>query len=164
MFQPMTISTLAIDSSTNNPIVILQEIGGQRKLPIWIGILEANAIGSALEGIQFFRPMTHDLLKNILELTDVKVNKIEITNLVNNTYFALIYLNHKGEEISIDARPSDAMALSLRTGAPIYVNEDVLSKSGQINLKIESAESPEEENKDWQDILKKLDPEDLGKA
>jgi bifunctional DNase/RNase len=115
----MVIAGLTVDPLTNSPIVILKEIGGERTLPIWIGLLEATAIASELEGIKFSRPMTHDLLKNIMSLMDVKVNKIEVSDLKNNTYFALIYLDHKGKEISIDARPSDALALSLRMGAPI---------------------------------------------
>jgi hypothetical protein len=142
--------------------VILKEIGGERTLPIWIGLLEATAIASELEGIKFSRPMTHDLLKNIMSLMDVKVNKIEVCDLKNNTYFALIYLDHKGKEISIDARPSDALALSLRMGAPIFVAEDVIKKSSQIDLKAEP-EDKTEQGKKWQEILEKLNPDDFGK-
>jgi bifunctional DNase/RNase len=142
--------------------VILKEIGGERTLPIWIGLLEATAIASELEGIKFSRPMTHDLLKNIMSLMDVKVNKIEVCDLKNNTYFALIYLDHKGKEISIDARPSDALALSLRMGAPIFVSEDVIKKSSQIDLKAEP-EDKTEQGKKWQEILEKLNPDDFGK-
>jgi bifunctional DNase/RNase len=142
--------------------VILKEIGGERTLPIWIGLLEATAIASELEGIKFSRPMTHDLLKNIMSLVDVKVNKIEVCDLKNNTYFALIYLDHKGKEISIDARPSDALALSLRMGAPIFVSEDVIKKSSQIDLKAEP-EDKTEQGKKWQEILEKLNPDDFGK-
>jgi hypothetical protein len=140
----------------------LKEIGGERTLPIWIGLLEATAIASELEGIKFSRPMTHDLLKNIMSLMDVKVNKIEVCDLKNNTYFALIYLDHKGKEISIDARPSDALALSLRMGAPIFVSEDVIKKSSQIDLKAEP-EDKTEQGKKWQEILEKLNPDDFGK-
>jgi hypothetical protein len=106
--------------------------------------------------------MTHDLLKNIMSLMDVKVNKIEVCDLKNNTYFALIYLDHKGKEISIDARPSDALALSLRMGAPIFVSEDVIKKSSQIDLKAEP-EDKTEQGKKWQEILEKLNPDDFGK-
>ena len=106
--------------------------------------------------------MTHDLLKNIMSLMDVKVNKIEVCDLKNNTYFALIYLDHKGKEISIDARPSDALALSLRMSAPIFVSEDVIKKSSQIDLKAEP-EDKTEQGKKWQEILEKLNPDDFGK-
>jgi len=158
----MVIAGLTVDPLTNSPIVILKEIGGERTLPIWIGLLEATAIASELEGIKFSRPMTHDLLKNIMSLMDVKVTKIEVCDLKNNTYFALIYLDHKGREISIDARPSDALALSLRMGAPIFVSEDVIKKSSQIDLKAEP-EDKTEQGKKWQEILEKLNPDDFGK-
>ena len=158
----MVIAGLTVDPMTNSPIVILKEIGGERTLPIWIGLLEATAIASELEGIKFSRPMTHDLLKNIMSLMDVKVNKIEVCDLKNNTYFALIYLDHKGKEISIDARPSDALALSLRMGAPIFVSEDVIKKSSQIDLKAEPEDKTEQGRK-WQEILEKLNPDDFGK-
>ena len=97
-----------------------------------------------------------------MELIDVKVNKIEVCDLKNNTYYALIYINHKGNELSIDARPSDALALSLRMDAPIFVDEEVITKSAQIDLKAEP-EDKSEQGKKWQDILEKLNPEDFGK-
>src|SRR5512136_1091351 len=108
MLRPMVIAGLTVDPMTNSPIVILKEIGGERTLPIWIALLEATAIASELEGIKFSRPMTHDLLKCIMDQIDLKVNKVEVCDLKNNTYYALIYLNYQGKEISIDARPSDA--------------------------------------------------------
>jgi hypothetical protein len=158
----MVISGLTVDPLTNSPIVILKEVDGERTLPIWIGLLEATAIASELEGIKFSRPMTHDLLKNIMGLIDAKVKKVEVCDLKNNTYYALIHINHKGKEISIDARPSDALALSLRVDAPIFVAEDVINKSTQIDLKAEP-EDKTEQGKKWQDILEKLNPEDFGK-
>lgn len=158
----MVISGLTVDPLTNSPIVILKEIDGERTLPIWIGLLEATAIASELEGIKFSRPMTHDLLKNIMMLTEIKVNKIEVCDLKNNTYFALIHINHMGKEISIDARPSDALALSLRVSAPIFVADEVIDKSSQIDLKAE-ADDKSEEGKKWQEILEKLSPDDFGK-
>jgi hypothetical protein len=142
--------------------VILKETHGERTLPIWIGLLEATAIASELEGIKFSRPMTHDLLKSIMDMIDVEVNKIEVCDLKNNTYYALIHLTHGKKEISIDARPSDALALSLRMKAPIFVAEEVISKSKQIDLTAE-AEDTSEQGKKWQDILEKLNPEDFGK-
>jgi len=158
----MVIAGLTVDPLTNSPIVILKEVDGERTLPIWIGLLEATAIASELEGIKFSRPMTHDLLKNIMSLIDVKVNKVEVCDLKNNTYYALIYINHKGKELSIDARPSDALALSLRVDAPIFVADEVINRSAQIDLKAEP-EDKSEQGKKWQEILEKLNPEDFGK-
>ena len=106
--------------------------------------------------------MTHDLLKNIMNITDIRVDKVEVCDLKNNTYFALIHIIHGGKEISIDARPSDALALSLRVQAPIFVSEDVIKRSAQIDLKAE-AEDKTEQGKKWQDVLEKLRPEDFGK-
>lgn len=162
MLRPMAISGLTVDPLTNSPIVILKEIHGERTLPIWIGLLEATAIASELEGVKFSRPMTHDLLKNIMNITDIRVDKVEVCDLRNNTYFALIHIIHMGKEISIDARPSDALALSLRVQAPIFVSEDVIKRSAQIDLKAE-AEDKTEQGKKWQDVLEKLRPEDFGK-
>ena len=162
MFRPMVISGLTVDPLTNSPIVILKEIDGERTLPIWIGLLEATAIASELEGIKFSRPMTHDLLKSIIDRIDAEVNKVEVCELKNNTYYALIHLTHEGKEISIDARPSDALALSLRMDAPIFVAEEVISKSKQIDLTAEP-DDKSEQGKKWQEILEKLNPEDFGK-
>lgn len=161
MLRPMTISAIAVDSLTKSPVVILKEVGGERTLPIWIGLLEANAIASELEGVRFPRPMTHDLLKNVMESTDVKVNKVEVCDLKDNTYFALIHITHNGKKISIDARPSDALALSLRVNAPIFVAEEVISKSTQIDLEAEP-EDKSEQGKKWQEILEKMNPKDFG--
>ena len=162
MLKPMVISGLTVDPLTNSPIVLLKEVEGQRTLPIWIGLLEATAIASELEGIKFSRPMTHDLLKNIMGLMNVKVNRVEVCDLKNNTYFAVIHINHNGKEMSIDARPSDALAISLRMGAPIFVAEDVIKKSSQVEITGEP-EDTSEQGKRWQEILEKLNPEDFGK-
>jgi len=161
MLRPMVIAVIAVDSETKSPIVILKEIGGERTLPIWIGLLEAHAIASELKGIKFSRPMTHDLLRNIIELIDVKVNRIEVCDLKNNTYYALIHITHKGKKLSIDARPSDALALSLRVNAPIFVADAVIRKSVKIDLKAEP-EDKSEQGKKWQKMLEKLDPDDFG--
>ena len=161
MLRPMVISVLAVDPLTKSPIVILKEIDGERTLPIWIGLLEAQAIASELDGIKFSRPMTHDLLKNIFELLDVRVERIEVCDLKNNTYYALIHVTHKENEVAIDARPSDALALSLRVGAPIFVADSVIERSTQIDLSGE-AEDESEKGKKWKEILENLDPEDFG--
>lgn len=162
MFRPMVVSGLTVDPLTNSPIVILKETDGERTLPIWIGLLEATAIASEMEGIKFSRPMTHDLLKSIMDMIDVEVNKVEVCDLKNNTYYALIHMTHEGKDISIDARPSDALALSLRMNAPIFVAEEVISKSKQIDL-TSDPEDTSEQGKKWQEILEKLNPEDFGK-
>jgi bifunctional DNase/RNase len=162
MYKPMVVSGLTVDPLTNSPIVILKEVDGEQTLPIWIGLLEATAIASELEGIKFSRPMTHDLLKNIMEMIDVRVSKIEVCDLKENTYFALIHFKCGEKEMSIDARPSDALALSLRLNAPIFVAEEVINKSSQIDLKAE-AEDKSEQGKKWQEILENLNPEDFGK-
>ena len=158
----MIISGLAVDPVTKNPIVILKEIDGERTLPIWIGFLEATAIASELEGIQFSRPMTHDLLKNIMDTVNIKIDKIEVCDLRNNTYYALIHISYNEKTITIDARPSDALALSLRVEAPIFVEEKVIDKSKEIDLQAEPDDKTEE-GKKWQDILENLNPEDFGK-
>jgi bifunctional DNase/RNase len=157
----MQISALAVDTLTKSPIVLLKEIDGERTLPIWIGLLEANAIAVELEGIKLARPMTHDLLKNILEMIDVQVERIEITELKNNTFYALIHVNYKDKGFTIDARPSDALALSLRVGAPIFVAEEVIESSLRIKFEAEP-EDKSEQGKAYQEILEKADPEDFG--
>lgn len=162
MYKPMVISGLTVDPVTNSPIVILKEIDGEETLPIWIGLLEATAIASELEGIKFSRPMTHDLFRNLMEMVGVKINKIEVCDLKDNTYFAMIHFSHGDQEMTIDARPSDALAVSLRANAPIFVSDEVIRKSSQIDLKAE-AQDKSEKGKKWQEILEGLNPEDFGK-
>lgn len=160
---PMNISTVTVDPLSNSPIVILKEVDGDKILPIWIGIMEATAIASELENIKFSRPMTHDLLKNIMDTLDVKITKIEVCDLRDNTYYALIHLlTGDGKEYAIDARPSDALALSLRVNAPIFVREDVIKKSARLTEESDT-EGKSEKSKKWKDILEALKPEDFGK-
>jgi bifunctional DNase/RNase len=122
------------------------------------------AIASEIEGVKFSRPMTHDILKNIMDKTDIKVNKIEISDLRANTYFALIHLTSGGKAVSIDSRPSDAIAIALRTQAPIFVTDEVLRKSKQIETTSEEVPADKsEKGKKWQNILEKLKPDDFGK-
>jgi len=164
MLKAMTISSLKMDPVANSPIIILKEIEGEQTLPIWIGLLEATAIAGEIEGIRFPRPMTHDLLKNIMDKTDTRVNGIEICDLRNHTYYALVHLTSGGKAFSIDTRPSDAIALALRTQAPIFVSDEVLKKSKQIEETRESVpRDKSKQGKSWQDILEKLRPEDFGK-
>lgn len=164
MLKAMSISSLNMDPATNSPIIILKEIEGEQTLPIWIGLLEATAIASEIEGIRFPRPMTHDLLKNIMDKTDSKINGVEICDLRDNTYYALVHLTNRGEALSIDSRPSDAIAIALRAKAPIFVSDDVLKKSKQIEMTEEGVPvDKSRQGKKWQDILEKLKPEDFGK-
>ena len=162
MYRPMTISGLTVDPISNSPIVILKEVDGEHTLPIWIGLLEATAIASEMEGIKFSRPMTHDLLRNMMEMVDAKVTKIEVNDLKDNTYYALIHFKQGDKSMSIDARPSDALALSLRMKAPIFVAEEVIMNSSKIDLKPEP-QVKSDSGKKWQEILEKLNPEDFGK-
>ncbi len=164
MLKGMMISSVNMDPVTNSPIIILKEIEGEKTLPIWIGLLEATAIASEMEDVKFSRPMTHDLLKNIMDKTDIKIDKIEICDLRDNTYYALIHLMNRGKALTIDSRPSDAIALALRSKAPIFVSDEVLNKSKQIEAAKESVPADKsEQGKRWQDILEKLNPEDFGK-
>ncbi len=162
MLREMTVSGLTIDPFTNSPIMILKDVASDKAVPIWIGLLEATAIASELENIKFSRPMTHDLLKNIMELMETRVLKVEVCDLRDNTYFALIYLSRDGNEVSIDARPSDAIAIALRTKAPIFVSDQVIQKARRVDLSAKEAITTEDAKK-WTEILESLDPDDFGK-
>ena len=153
----MKIKGLMIDPVTNMPIIILKNSDGDTVLPIWVGIFEANAIAMQLEDVVSPRPMTHDLLKNVIEGLRANVAQVVITDLKDNTFFANIHLNQDGKEYTVDARPSDAMALALRASAPIYVSREVLDKSESG----EDGESGQTERlRRW---LETVDPEELGK-
>ena len=152
----MSVRGLTLDPVTNTPIVILKAEGGTRLLPIWIGLFEANAIALEMEKIATPRPMTHDLLKNLIELLDARVERVVVDNLRDNTFYASIYLRASGEERRLDARPSDAIALALRTGAPIAVTRDVLSRSRGMELSEDLGE-PEQ----WRQWLDHITPGDF---
>jgi uncharacterized protein len=154
----MTIKGLMIDPITNLPIVILRDREGQRVLPIWVGVAEANAIALQIENITTPRPMTHDLLRNVIEDLHGQIRKIVVSDLKENTFYALIYLEVAGEPVAIDARPSDAIALALRAKAPIYVEERVVDTARTTDF------APDTENAErLQKWLESLDPDDLGK-
>src|SRR6266852_1025016 len=123
----MTIKGLMVDPITNMPIVILRDKEGQRVLPIWVGIFEANAIALQIENVSTPRPMTHDLLRNVIVDLKASVQKVVVCDLQENTFYALIYLALDSGTVAIDARPSDAIALALRTRAPIFVEDTVLT-------------------------------------
>jgi bifunctional DNase/RNase len=131
----MKVSGLTVDPYTNTPIVLLKDLEDKEVVPIWIGFFEASAIATQLEKVQLSRPMTHDLMKNLLDTLGITVMKIEVNDLRENTFYALIHLDMDGIPFAIDARPSDSIALALRTQAPIYVHEEVIEKSRKIDLR-----------------------------
>ena len=125
----MKIRGLMMDPVTNMPVVILKDVGGDQVLPIWVGIYEANAIALEIEKVSTPRPMTHDLLKNLLIGLEAEVRKVVVNDLRDDTFFAVIWLEREGQTISIDSRPSDALALALRVDCPIFVEDQVLKTS-----------------------------------
>ena len=154
------IKGLMMDPLTNSPIVVLQDTSSDTLLPIWVGIFEANAIALQIEKVDTPRPMTHDLMKGLLNHLNAQVTKIVVTELKDNTFYALIFLNVGGKTITVDSRPSDAIALALRTESPIYVTDEVLAKSSTNTSLAPSDRSSPEDIKQW---LENLNPEDLGK-
>jgi hypothetical protein len=158
MLIEMTIKGLMVDPITNMPIVILKDKDGERVLPIWVGIFEANAIALQIENIATPRPMTHDLLRNIITDLDGQVDRVVVSDLKDNTFFAIIHLTVKGEAVVVDARPSDAIALALRTRAPIMVDETVIDNAKTVDFTTERADSDR-----LQKWLESLDPDDMGK-
>ncbi len=154
----MKIRGLMMDPVTNMPIVILKDVGGESVLPIWVGIYEANAIALEIEKVTTPRPMTHDLLKNLLIGLDASVRKVVVNELRDDTFFAIIWVERDGQIISIDSRPSDALALALRVDCPIFVEDEVLKTSRQANSV--SDRVSQEELRKW---LENLGDEDLGR-
>jgi len=162
MYRQMKVAALVMDPQSNTPIVILKDLQTETSIPIWIGLLEATAIATELENIQFPRPMTHDLIKNCFDYLAIKVERIEVCDLRNNTYYALIYIRN-GEQVSpIDARPSDAIAIALRTKAPIFVSEEVISKSQRSEDSTQAVFDKDNKEK-WSEILENLDPKEFSK-
>ncbi|PYM79066.1 MAG: hypothetical protein DME09_22095 [Candidatus Rokuibacteriota bacterium] len=162
MFVEMKVRGLALDPLSNMPIIILRDEEDKRSLPIWVGIFEANAIALELEKIATPRPMTHDLMKNILEALDAHVTKIVVNDLKENTFFAVIHLRVGESEITVDSRPSDAIALALRVAAPIFVDEEVVrkAKSAEVTKETEVKTDDPERLREW---LENIKPEDFGK-
>jgi bifunctional DNase/RNase len=134
----MTIKGLMIDPITNMPIVILRDGEGHQILPIWVGVFEANAIALQIENVQTPRPMTHDLLKNVIQDLSAHVDRIVVTELKENTFYAVIHLRTDGSAVVVDARPSDAIALALRSGAPIFVEDSVIASARSVESSKES--------------------------
>lgn len=158
MFIEMSVKGLTLDPLTNMPIVILKDTEDKRVLPIWIGLFEANAIALELEKITTPRPMTHDLMRDLITGLNATVTKIVVNDLKNNTFYAVIHLSINGHSVVIDSRPSDAIALALRSDAPIYVSTDVVNKARSIDMSKEDEDV--DQLKEW---LENLKPEDFGK-
>jgi bifunctional DNase/RNase len=154
----MKIRGLMMDPVTQMPIVILKDVGGNTVLPIWVGIYEANAIALEIEKVATPRPMTHDLIKSLLLGLSTGVRKVVVNELKDDTFYALIWLERDGEMISVDSRPSDALALALRLDCPIFVEDDVL-KSSKVTASVSDKDN-HEELKRW---LEGLNDEDLGR-
>jgi bifunctional DNase/RNase len=154
----MTIRGLMVDPITNMPIIILRDRDGQRVLPIWVGVYEANAIALQMENVTTPRPMTHDLLKNVIQDLRATIDKIVVSDLKENTFYALIHLTVNGEGMAIDARPSDAIALALRARAPIFVEDRVIDNAKTLDFAPEKGDT--ERLQKW---LESLDPDDMGK-
>ncbi|HUM03989.1 MAG TPA: bifunctional nuclease family protein [Terriglobales bacterium] len=154
----MKIRGLTMDPVTNMPVVILKDVGSDLVLPIWVGVYEANAIALEIEKVSTPRPMTHDLIKNVLTGLDAQVHKVVVTELKDDTFYAVIWLERDGHVISIDSRPSDALALALRMDCPIFVEDDVLKHSKQAANISERAS-----NDELRKFLEGLSDDDLGK-
>jgi len=163
MLIEMKITGLTIDPITSTPIVILKDLEEKKAIPIWIGLFEASAITTQLEKISFSRPMTHDLMKDILKTLGAEVLRVEIHDLRNNTFFANMHLLVDGKNYTVDARPSDAIAIAIRTDAPIYVEEKVIDKSRNVDItaNVEDMEKLKEEK--LKEFLENLSPEAFGK-
>jgi bifunctional DNase/RNase len=136
MWLEMKVKNLVLDPLSNMPMIILRDEDDKRSLSIWVGLPEANAIALELEKIPTQRPMTHDLIKNILEAVEARVSKVVVTDLKENTFYAVIHLRLGTTDLTVDSRPSDAIALALRVEAPIFVAEAVLAKAESVEVKV----------------------------
>ena len=168
MWLEMKVKGLALDPLSNMPMIILRDEEEKRSLPIWVGLFEANAIALELEKIATPRPMTHDLIKNILETIEARVLKVVVTDLKENTFFAVLHLQVGGTEYTVDSRPSDAIALALRVAAPIYVDEDVVRKAKTLEVTAKEAEPVKADDperiREWLGNIKPEDFEKFNKA
>lgn len=162
MLHKVSIAGLTMDPASNTPIIILRSEKDDLAIPIWIGLLEATSIASALQEIKYDRPMTHDLFKNFSDTLQISIAKVEVCDLKDNTFFARIYFVSKESNFDIDARPSDAIALALRFNAPIFVEDAVMQKSKISGGEAEVVDTSEE-GKKWADYLENLSPDDFGK-
>ncbi len=161
----MYVHAITIDPASKSPILILKEKDGERTLPVWIGLLEATAIATQMEKLEFARPMTHDLSVNMLKAMNIHMPMIEITDIRDNTYYARITLVSDSGSASIDARPSDAVALALRTDAEIRVNEDILEHPSNTPSAaaqtVEHGDDQADRAEKWAKVLEELDPDSI---
>ena len=154
----MRVMGIAIDTRTGNPIVVLNDMENRKALPIWIGSAEASSIIRKIENLKVLRPMTHDLMINFIKATVYDIEKVEINDVDNETYFSTVYLsNREGKVLEVDARPSDAIALALRAEAPIYVTENVLM-DGSVTC---DAQKDEEEAQEFRNFVQSIKPSDF---
>lgn len=161
-FVEMKVTGLTIDPFTSMPIIILKDLEERCALPIWIGLIEASAVATELEHIVLARPMTHDLLKNIISSLGAEVRRVEVSDLADNTFYAKVYLKRGDDEFVMDARPSDAIAIALRVKSAVFVARHVIEKSRKIDLTKEGG-TDEMRRRKWAEILENLSPEDFGK-
>ena len=157
MEREMKIRGLLMDPSTNSPIVLLKDIRGEAMLPIWVGPFEANAIASEIEKVAPQRPMTHDLLRNVINQFGGDVRRVIVTELKDNTFYAVIEIEHEGKRLIIDSRPSDAIALALRVDCPIFVREEVIELSRNAEIQQIETDVEGDDDVDWPDEI-----EDIG--
>ena len=151
---------IVVDPKASNPVVVLVDLSGQKALPIWIGVFEAEAISRGLQDVVTLRPMTHDLMKQILDTFQVTLNRVVINELRENTFFAKLHLNVGGAEMTVDSRPSDAIALAVRVKAPIFVAESVIEASMELGI---FSSNLIEESDELKSIIEGMKPEDFGK-
>jgi bifunctional DNase/RNase len=155
----MKVMGIVVDPKASNPVVVLVDLAEQKALPIWIGVFEAEAISRGLEDVVTLRPMTHDLMKQILDTFQVSLSRVVINDLKENTFYANLYLNVDGEELVLDSRPSDAIALAVRVKAPIFVSETVVEATRQLGLFASNFLEQDE----LKSIVENMKPEDFGK-
>jgi len=151
---------IVVDPKASNPVVVLVDLNGQKALPIWIGVFEAEAISRGLEDVVTLRPMTHDLMKQILDTFQVSLNRVVINDLKENTFYASLHLDVGGRELIVDSRPSDAIALAIRLKAPIFVAESVIQATKEMGL---FASNLLDEKDELKNIIENMNPEDFGK-
>jgi bifunctional DNase/RNase len=162
MLHKVNIAGLTMDPTSNTPIIILKSEQTDQAVPIWIGLLEATSIASALQNVKFDRPMTHDLFKNFSDIINISVIRVEVCDLKDSTFYARIFFESGEHSFDMDARPSDAIALALRFNAPIFVDDKVIEKSAASQEAGEAIDQSEE-GKKWAEYLENLNPEDFGK-
>jgi bifunctional DNase/RNase len=151
---------IVVDPKASNPVVVLVDLTGQKALPIWIGVFEAEAISRGLEDVVTLRPMTHDLMKQILDTFQASLTRVVISDIKENTFYANLYLNIEGKELVVDSRPSDAIALAVRVKAPIFIAESVVEVTKQLGLFASNILGEQDELKT---IIENMKPEDFGK-